>query len=187
MKAIGYLIFRDICHVPFYPQHRKTYSMNIGNRAKKSSKKVRSRETTVGKLTQGLNVLERYGRRQNLRLNNVPLSDVSKCEETVLTILNNALPVDAVSLTPRDTDRYHPIGKVNKMINRQVIIRFASYKANAKVRRGRNQHSLAFQIPPASKDVYKYSFFPQTGMTSLNPLFLPLKCQMIAYLSSPLL
>ena len=31
-----------------------------------------------------------------------------------------------------------------------------------KIRRGRNQHSLAFQIPSASKDVYKYSFFPQT-------------------------
>ena len=31
-----------------------------------------------------------------------------------------------------------------------------------KTRRGRNQHSLAFQIPSASKDVYMYSFFPQT-------------------------
>ena len=31
-----------------------------------------------------------------------------------------------------------------------------------KTRRGRNQHSLAFQIPSANKDVYKYSFFPQT-------------------------
>ena len=31
-----------------------------------------------------------------------------------------------------------------------------------KTRRGRNQHSLAFQISSASKDVYKYSFFPQT-------------------------
>ena len=41
-----------------------------------------------------------------------------------------------------------------------------------KTRRGRNQHSLAFQIPSASKDVYKFSFFPRlsgTGMTSLNP------------------
>ena len=27
---------------------------------------------------------------------------------------------------------------------------------------GRNQHSLAFQIPSASKDAYKHSFFPQT-------------------------
>ena len=31
-----------------------------------------------------------------------------------------------------------------------------------KTRRGRNQHSLAFQIPSASKDVYMYSFFSQT-------------------------
>ena len=31
-----------------------------------------------------------------------------------------------------------------------------------KTRHGRNQHSLAFQIPSASKDVYKYRFFPQT-------------------------
>ena len=31
-----------------------------------------------------------------------------------------------------------------------------------KTRRDRNQHSLAFQIPSASKDFYKYSFFPKT-------------------------
>ena len=31
-----------------------------------------------------------------------------------------------------------------------------------KTRCGRNQHSLTFQIPSASKDVYKHSFFPQT-------------------------
>ena len=31
-----------------------------------------------------------------------------------------------------------------------------------KTRRCRNQHSLSFQIPPVSKDAYKYSFFPQT-------------------------
>ena len=31
-----------------------------------------------------------------------------------------------------------------------------------KTRRGRNQHSLAFQIHSASKDVHMYYFFPQT-------------------------
>ena len=39
-----------------------------------------------------------------------------------------------------------------------------------KNRRCRNQHSLAFQIPSASKEAYKNSLFPQTirtGMTSL--------------------
>ena len=40
-----------------------------------------------------------------------------------------------------------------------------------KTRLGRNQHSLAFQIPSVSKDVYKYSqtMISGTGMTSLNP------------------
>ena len=33
---------------------------------------------------------------------------------------------------------------------------------NLKNRRSRNQHSLAFQIPSASKEAYKSSFFPQT-------------------------
>ena len=32
----------------------------------------------------------------------------------------------------------------------------------SKNRRCRNQHSLAFQIPSASKEAYKSSFFPQT-------------------------
>ena len=31
-----------------------------------------------------------------------------------------------------------------------------------KAMRSRNQHSLAFQIPSASNDGFKYSFFPQT-------------------------
>ena len=31
-----------------------------------------------------------------------------------------------------------------------------------KTRRGRNQHSMAFQTPIANTDVYKASFFPQT-------------------------
>ena len=38
-----------------------------------------------------------------------------------------------------------------------------------KTKRGRNQHTLAFQTPSASKDVYKYSFFPQT-IRDLNDL-----------------
>ena len=40
--------------------------------------------------------------------------------------------------------------------------RIPTYDLIPKTRRGRNQHSLAFQIPSASKDVFQYSFFPQT-------------------------
>ena len=51
----------------------------------------------------------------------------------------------------------------------RLILLFKGLKGKARIptddlipktRRGRNQHSLAFQIPSASKDVYKYSFFP---------------------------
>ena len=53
----------------------------------------------------------------------------------------------------------------------RIILLYKGLKGNTRIpkddlipktRRGRNQHPLAFQIPSASKDVYKYSFFPQT-------------------------
>ena len=60
--------------------------------------------------------------------------------------------------------------KKSRKDNRLILL-YKSLKGKARIptgdlipktRRGRNQHSLAFQIPSASKDVYKYSFFPQT-------------------------
>ena len=53
----------------------------------------------------------------------------------------------------------------------RLILLYKGLKGKARIptddlipnsRRGRNQHSSAFQIPSANKDVYKYSFFPQT-------------------------
>ena len=99
---------------------------------KESKKQVQALETKVKKLSNGLNDLEQYGRRLNLRLNNVPLPDSSKCEEVVLKTLNEALPMEAEPFTSNDIDRCHPIGKVNRKNNRQVIIRFSSYRARAK-------------------------------------------------------
>ena len=51
-----------------------------------------------------------------------------------------------------------------------------------KARCCRNNHSMSFQIPPASIEAYICSFFPHlsgTGMTSLTICFPPLKCQII--------
>ena len=51
----------------------------------------------------------------------------------------------------------------------RLILLYKGLKGKARIptddlipntRRGRNQHFLDFQIPSASKDVYKYSFFP---------------------------
>ena len=61
--------------------------------------------------------------------------------------------------------------KKRRKDNRLIILLYKGLKGKARVptddlipktRRGRNQHSLAFQIPSASKDVYRYSFFSQT-------------------------
>ena len=53
----------------------------------------------------------------------------------------------------------------------RLILLYTGLKRKARIptnglitknRRCRNQHSLVFQIPTASKDAYKKSFFPQT-------------------------
>ena len=53
----------------------------------------------------------------------------------------------------------------------RLILLFKGLKGKARIptddlipktRCGRNQHSLTFQKPSSSKDVYKYSLFPQT-------------------------
>ena len=77
----------------------------------------------------------------------------------------------------------------------RLILLYKGLKGKARIptddliqknRRCRNQHSLAFQIPTASKNAYKKSFFPKqsgTGMSSLilsSPL---LNCRTIVYLN----
>ena len=65
--------------------------------------------------------------------------------------------------------KWEPLKKRRKD-NRLILLykglkgkaRIPTYDLIPKTRRGRNQHSLAFQIPSASKDVYMHSFFPQT-------------------------
>ena len=61
--------------------------------------------------------------------------------------------------------------KTDRRKDNRLILLYKGLKGKARIptvdlipktRRGRNQHSLAFQIPSASKDVYMYSFFPQT-------------------------
>ena len=66
--------------------------------------------------------------------------------------------------------KWESLKKRRKDINRLILL-YKGLKGKARIptddllpktRRGRNQHSLAFQITSASKDVYKYSFIPQT-------------------------
>ena len=60
----------------------------------------------------------------------------------------------------------------NMRKDNRLILLYKGLKGKARIptddlipkknRRCRNQHSLVFQIPTASKDAYKKSFFPQT-------------------------
>ena len=83
----------------------------------------------------------------------MPLPDVSKCEEIVLDTLSKALPFDAVS---SDLGRCHPIGKVNKKSNRQVIIKFASYKAKAKAYLARFNLSNVYMTEDFTPSIQKF-------------------------------
>ena len=65
--------------------------------------------------------------------------------------------------------KWEPLKKRRK--DNRLILLYRGLKGKARIptddlipktRRGRNQHSLAFKIPSASKYIYKYSFFPQT-------------------------
>ena len=80
------------------------------------------------KMAKSLNDLDQYGRRQNIRLNNVSLGEKDDCEHVVLDIINKALPIGE-SLFSAEISRCHPVGKPN----RQVIITFVSYKSKAEV------------------------------------------------------
>ena len=65
--------------------------------------------------------------------------------------------------------KWEPLKKRRK--DNRLILLYKGLKGKARIptddlipktRRGRNQHSLVFQKPSSSKNVYKYSFFPQT-------------------------
>ena len=72
------------------------------------------------------------------------------------------------------------LGQLKRRKDNRLILLYKGLKGITRIptddlipknRHGRNQRSLAFQIPSASKDVYKYSSSPRlsgTGMTSLN-------------------
>lgn len=108
-------------------------------------------ETKVNKLEKSLNDLDQYGRRQSIRLNNVRLPDESNCETVVLDILNKILPADQ-KISGDEIERCHPVGKPNKKSNRQIVVKFLSYKTKAKVYEARFKLSNIYMTEDLTKD-----------------------------------
>ena len=105
--------------------------------------RIKNLETEVCNLSWGLNDLEQYGCRQSIRLNNAPLPNEPDCEKVVLDVINCTLS-DEKKITPTDIHRCQPLGKPNRFNNRQIIIRFFSYKVKAKVYAARINLSSVF-------------------------------------------
>ena len=96
-----------------------------------NSKQNQYFESSMQKLERQVNDLDQYGRRQSIRLNNVDLRGSTGCEDKVLEFLNKVVP-KGEKFTSKDIERCHPVGKLNKRNNNQVIVKFRSYKAKTK-------------------------------------------------------
>jgi len=95
-------------------------------------KRISKLEAEVEDLKRKHNDIEQYGRRCNIRLNNLQVSADSFCESRVVETLNNILPADQ-KISGNDIERCHPIGSPNQKGNRQIIIKFRRYKTKAAV------------------------------------------------------
>ena len=113
-------------------KHKDDEITELKNKLEQKNQKISDLETKVVKLEKSHKDLEQYGRRQSIRLNNVQLPDIADCEQVVLNVLNKAMPIHG-KINADETERFHPIGKPNRKGNRQVIVKFLSYKTKARV------------------------------------------------------
>ena len=113
-------------------KHKDDEIKTLKSEIEEKNKRIGDLESKVVNLEKSHNDLEQYGRRQSIRLNNVPLPDVADCEQVVLNVLNKAMPVHE-KINADEIERCHPIGKPNRKGNRQVIVKFLSYKTKARV------------------------------------------------------
>ena len=86
-----------------------------------------------------LNDLEQYGRRNSLRINNLKLNyngEEPDLTRAVVNFLNSVVLIDdkdGFKLAASDVERCHPLGRINRAGNRQILVKFKSYHSKSKV------------------------------------------------------
>ncbi|XP_069114268.1 uncharacterized protein [Argopecten irradians] len=107
------------------------------NKRKDRSPLDDTRFTPRIKLAGSLSELEQYGRRNSLRLHNVPLTteDLRKTDSIIVKLVNENLHNEDVAITidEEDINRSHIIGKINKAGKAQLICRFRNWKIKNKM------------------------------------------------------
>ena len=74
--------------------------------------------------------LEQYTRRQNLRISGITENKDENTDSLVVDFVKNTMKID---LDTRDIDRSHRVGRPNSKNNRDIIIRFTSWKARQRI------------------------------------------------------
>ena len=74
--------------------------------------------------------IEQYTRRQNFRISGIKENEDENTDSIVVNFVQNTMKID---LDIRDIDRSHRMGRPNYKINRDIIIRFTSWKARQRI------------------------------------------------------
>lgn len=113
------------------------------------SDKVKTLETENEQLKTDINLLkekvnkleverdsaEQYSRRNSLRISGLPVGQNENTDKIVLEIAS-AINCD---ISPSDIDRSHRVGKMRRNNTKDLIIKFATYRARERFIRARNQ------------------------------------------------
>lgn len=83
----------------------------------------------VSTLENSVEEAEQYSRRNNLRITNIPERD---SEETDQIILNVARALNS-DISPSDIDRSHRVGKPKSGKHRDILVKFATYRARQRM------------------------------------------------------
>lgn len=86
-------------------------------------------KTRVTKLENALDDSEQYSRRNSLRITNIPETN-SDDTDTIVIDIAKTLNVD---ISPTDIDRSHRVGKPDKAKPRDILVKFATYRARQRL------------------------------------------------------
>lgn len=106
---------------------------NLTDENKRLSAENVQLEIRISKLEQAVDDTEQYSRRNSVRISNLPETDSEDTDNLVLKVAD----VLSIDLSPRDIDRSHRIGKPGKKTNRDIIVKFTSYRARERLMKNR--------------------------------------------------
>lgn len=103
------------------------------------TKQLKEKDTTISHLQDQINQLEQkcdtqeqYSRRNSLRLTGLKEHEHEDIGEVVIDIINNKMKVSP-EIKVDDIDRIHRVGPKKTNHQRQVIVKFATYRARQRV------------------------------------------------------